>query len=545
MHKAKEEHVWLRHVVVAIAYAMAYSFLRDVSDVQWMLYAGLRLSCLLLLPYRYWPALAVGEFLSRALSSYQCIDDFGLTWAVLQSIPAMLVAMPVVWWFRSRLTIFPTQRLVHVGMLLVCMLLVSLICSACSFGILTTAQLPPGQPPFHVIPLHAAAFFFGNYLGILTVVPLLLMVTFELRTGSLRAVLSRVADNRVVLDSLMLLLPTLALLTWLSAEATGDSKQVASIAMFLPVAWLTLKHGWYGAALAGSAACLCICLTFPMTPSQETIQPQAFMAFAVTSLLMLGARITVQNEQERRGQIDGKQALFLAQQGLYLGELRMRQTAHALEQIGGTMQQMHGRLLNRLRHLLPPAEEHGYYRQVAVAQHQVHRLADGLYPRAWRDRGLLAGLREGAMAQALEEAGVSYQCEVRGRGLSQLSPNVHTALYRLACETMVYLFAQGSFTHVRLYLRGGETQGRRWAVLRLEGTGNNTSQRVDIEQLAPRLGASGLGLEAIRDHARIYGGDPHMLSMPDGIRVTMLLHDNAATERATTFAATPKLTAHN
>ncbi len=544
MQKAKGERVWLWHVVIVIAYAVSYSFLRHISDVQWMLYAGLRLSCLLLLPYRYWPALVLGEFLPRAYLSYQCIDNFGLTWVLLQAIPAMLLAMPVAWWFRKRLLMFPTQRLVNVGMLLVCMLLVSLICAVAGFGILTTAQLPPGQPPFQVMPLHAVGFFFGNYLGILTVVPLVLMVTFELRAGSLRTVLSHLADNRVLLDSLMLLLPALALLTWLSAEATGDTKQIARIAMFLPVAWLTLKHGWYGAALAGSAACVCICLTLPMTPSQETLQPQAFMAFAVTSLLMLGARITVQNEQQRRGQIDGKQALYLAQQGLYLGELRMRQTAFALEQIGGAMQQMHGRLLNRLRHLLPPAEEHGYYRQVAITQHQVHRLADGLYPRAWRDRGLLAGLRDGAMAQALEEAGVSYRCEVRGRGLSQLSSNVHTALYRLACETMVYLFTQRSFTHVRLYLRGGETRGHRWAVLRLEGSGNNTSQSVDIEQLAPRLGASGLGLDAIRDHARIYGGDPHMLPLPDGIRVTMLLHDAATGERATTLAATPKLTAH-
>ncbi|MFC5739954.1 MASE1 domain-containing protein [Dyella tabacisoli] len=544
MQRAKGEHVWLRHVAVVIAYAVSYTLLRDISNVQWLLPAGLRLSCLLFVPYRYWPALALGECLSRTYSSYECLDDFGLTWVVLQSLPVIVLAMPIVWWFRRHMAVFPSQQLVSISSLLLCTLLVSLVCATYGFIALTTAHLAPGKPPFVVLPMHALGYFFGNYLGALTIVPLVVMATFELRAGSLRNMLSRVGDSHVMLDGMVLLLPTLALLTWLNTKATGDTSQIARMAMFLPVAWLTLKHGWRGAALGGGAACTCICLSFPTMATLEVLQPQAFMAFAATSLLMLGARITIQNKQEQRGQVDGQQALYLAQQGLYLGELRMRQTAYALEQISGAMQQMHGRLLNRLRHLLPPAEEHSYYRQVAVTQHQVHRLADGLYPRAWRDRGLLAGLRDGAMAQALDDARVTYQCEIQGRGLSQLSSSVHTALYRLACEAVVYLFAQGSFEQVRLYLRGGEIQGRRWAVLRLEGTGVSSIQNVDPEQLAPRLGASGLGLNAIRDHARIYGGDLHMLSTPKGIRVTMLLHDAAELERTATFAATPRLTVH-
>ncbi len=84
--------------------------------------------------------------------------------------------------------------------------------------------------------------------------------------------------------------------------------------------------------------------------------------------------------------------------------MRMRQSAQALEQIGGILQLTQTRLLNRFKHMLPMTEGQNYYRQVATTQGQVYRLAESMHPTAWRERGLPGALRE-TIARTLDEAG--------------------------------------------------------------------------------------------------------------------------------------------
>jgi hypothetical protein len=208
----------------------------------------------------------------------------------------------------------------------------------------------------------------------------------------------------------------------------------------------------------------------------------------------------------------------------------MRQAADALEHIGQSIRENHNRLLDRLRHVLPANEEHSYSRHVVLAQHEMHRLANALHPRGWRERGVPATLREGPFAQAIHLAGASYQCDLSGRGLSQLAPDVHLTLYRLACEVLVYVLARAPMQHVHLQLRGGYTGGRRWVVMRL--IGEPMAQDVARQDEAPwkqamtLLGASGLGMGTIRDRAHIYGGDVHVRDLPQRLSVTLLLHDS-------------------
>jgi hypothetical protein len=87
----------LRHVAVVIAYVLGYELLRSFTVSHWILTAGLRLSCLLLTPYRYWPALAVGELLPLAYLGYDCYDQFGLAWSIAAAIPPVVLGMPIVW----------------------------------------------------------------------------------------------------------------------------------------------------------------------------------------------------------------------------------------------------------------------------------------------------------------------------------------------------------------------------------------------------------------------------------------------------------------
>jgi glucose-6-phosphate-specific signal transduction histidine kinase len=521
---------WLRQVAVVAAYALSYGLLRQVSFAHWFLPAGLRLLCLLFVPYRYWPAMIVGEMLPLAKISYDCLDQFGPVYALIKLFPPIVLAMPIVRWCRSRLGLFDAHQSVRMSTLLFCTLLVSLITAMRDISFLyTLREQPSGENP--IFWDWGSQYFLGNYLGILTIVPLALLVRDIWREGSLKTLWKRLARNRLMFDAVGLLLPALVLLTWVAANVSGDFSLVARMAMFMPVAWMALRHGWSGVALGGSLASLCMALITPDESDAVTLQAQVFMSFAITTLLMLGARIATLRVHEEKERIDGQLALQLAQQGLYLGELRMRQTADALEQVGSAIQQSHNRFLERLRNMLSTTEERVYYRQAIATQQQVFRLADSIYPRTLQSRGFPSTLNNGPIAKAMDDMGVAYDCALTGRGWSRLDPGVQIALYRLACESVVHLFEQSQpIDQLRLVLRAGETHGRRWAVLKIDAVfdrsrASREPKQNEWEELSYRLGVGGLGLDAIRDRARIYGGAIHTRSTSKGACLSLLLHD--------------------
>ena len=527
---------WFNQVAVIVAYAVAYILLRPVSDAHFPITAGLRLGCLLLVPYRFWPALVVGELLPLAYFNFLCLAQFGPLAVLLETMPPIALAMPIVWLCKSRLALFPNKRLINVKALLICGLLVSLVWALVNFGTIATVRLPAGNPPLQLKPLMVVGLFVGKYISILAVVPWVLIAKTDYSAGLLRSRLQRFAKSRLLIETVGLILPTLIALSWLSLHGNEDAKQLTRMVMFLPVLWLTIRYGWRAAVLGGTLAIICICIAIASRPEPDLLQAQAFIVFAVTCLFAIGARITAQNLQEMRKRLDAKSAMELARNGLYQGELRMRQTATSLEQVRSALQLSHVRLLDRFKHLLKTSESQNFYRQAAATNSQVYRLADSMHPVAWRDRGLAAALKE-TIAHILDEAGMAYLCKIKGRGLNQLDPCIQAAIYRLACETVVYICGEETCLTITLSLRGGETHGERWAVLRLEGAVQELQmmdpsyKKLESQYLAARFGANGLGLASMRDHARLYEGELHVRSTHEKLRITFLLQDVRKRER--------------
>jgi two-component system, NarL family, sensor histidine kinase FusK len=215
----------------------------------------------------------------------------------------------------------------------------------------------------------------------------------------------------------------------------------------------------------------------------------------------------------------------------------MRQTSQALEYLAGSLHVTNGRLLEQMRRIVPNIESHAFYKQALSTQNQVYRLAESMHPIAWRERGLPAALNE-TIARALDEAGIAYRCEINGRGFTRLAPAVLTATYRTACEAVVYVSSRLACTKVKLMLRGGETNGKRWVVLRIEGSLDDTGVANAVyfteerQRLASKLGASALDVTEIRDQVRIFDGALHMRTLKDRLRITMLLHDSAQEVRS-------------
>jgi glucose-6-phosphate-specific signal transduction histidine kinase len=380
-------------------------------------------------------------------------------------------------------------------------------------------------------------YFLGSYLGALTLVPLF----FALRPGSLRRRMawSDVVKNVLVRDCVKGVLPPLLLLMWMATSVHNvEMVQVARMAMFLPVAWLTLRHGWQGGAIAGALASVAVELTMTVVRDPAVIQAQALIGFAVSSLLMLGARLPRVATDAGRSDGEVLRGFHLAQQGLYQEELRLRQVAESLDRLGQSMREGQKRMMDRLLPVLPENSRYAYARYLDLTQLEMQRLANALHPRSWRERGLAATFEDGPLSQASSLVGAEYCCELTGSGLEWLAPDVHMMLYRQACEVLVYMLAREPLRRIRVQIRGGFTHGRRWVVLRITGIRVGHAQRgkpvPEWRQLVSLLGTNGQGIATIRDRALIYGGTVHQHEDDAHLGVTLLLHDALRTEAAAT-----------
>jgi len=530
----------LYQVAVALGYLALYTLIRPLSDAHWQLTAGLRLGLLLLVPYRYWAALAVGDTVSNAYQSYLNASQFGLPWAIANGLPPIAFAMPVVWWCREKLPLFPSKRLVNFQALLLCTLLVPIVWSLVNYGAIVLAK----NPGVEVSSILVVYLFVGSYVALLTTVPWIIIAKLEYRSGAVFKRLRGFVKGPLALDAAGVLIPAQLILSWLTLHGKED-KQIYCLFMFMPVAWLTLKHGWRAAVLGGTVVVACINLLMNYdTPDPVVLQVQAIIAFAITCLIAMGARISAMHQREEQESTDVKDALRLARQSLHMSEMRLRQASETLEFVCGEMQLTQNRLLNRFRVMLPVNESQMYTKQAATTQEKVYQIADAMHPIAWRRRGLPAALREN-IGRALDEAGVAYSCQIKGRGFGVHSSNLHTMLYRLACESAVYICANLRCTTIRLTLRGGEVDGNRFVVLRAEGSTESVHDddafvREGVrDRLAHKLGATRLDLMELGDLTRLFNGQFHVRPQNDKLRLTFLLQDVTEKEWERLSAPTP------
>lgn len=514
-------------VAVALAYAVCFVLLRQLSFSHWVIFAGLRLSALLLVPYRYWPALAVAEAGPLAYAGMTHAGEFGWAWALSICVPPIVLAMPVVRWFRRHARLFPAgaTTTVNMGNLLLCTLMVSFIWTLANLVSVGLVRLPGGYPALHYGAI-SAAWLIGNYLGVLTLTPLVLCIRDAWLGATAGKRWSGFVGSKLSKDFLLVLIPALVVLVCLGIDAEENIQQAARMALFLPVVWLALRHGWQGAAVGGTAASIAVVLTMPDRYDPGTMQAQVFIAFAITTMLMLGARIALLSKRGSKERDDARQTLVMAQQAVFQGEMQLRQTSQALEHVRESVHTTYGHMLDRLQFLLPKFDEREYRRVAAAAQEKMFSLADGMHPLLWHESGLHSSLREGLIARAMDECGVRYWCGIKGHEVSNLSASLQISIYRLACETVACACLEPTVSEIFLQLRSGVFQGRRWAMLRINSR-NEPGKicRLQRKELLLRLSASGTGLEAIRARAAIFEGRIRVRSFDDRQRISMILHD--------------------
>ena len=516
---------WLKQVAVVLAYVVSYEAAHPLSHAQFATGTAIRLMWLLFLPYRYWPALIVGESVPNLMAVYPCLEQFGVAWVALRAIPPIAVMMPIVRYCRSSLALFPSHRLINIKALLICSLATSLVLTAYSSAAVAIAHVPANP----ITVAGAFGYFSGFYFAILALVPWPLIARYELRAGNWRNKLKRAAESKLMLEGMTVLIPTTALLVLAALRFDAGHAQLVLMGLFLPVVWLITRHGWRAAALGGTVTIICAAFVVPSEiqgADMSAIQTELFLGVSITSLFALGARISAQHAQERRA-VNGQ---LLAQQSYKHGEYRLRQAAQSLDLAAAKLYTTSTRLMGSLQRIDPDIQSKGYYKQAIDAVHDARQVAESLHPVAWRERGLPAALQE-TIGRVLDDAGINYTCEIKGRGMTRMQSAVLSAAYRLACEAVVLVTNRIGCASVRVSVRGGETNRMRWLVVRVEGSIDvlrvaRAIQSVDDRRrIAARLGTSGLDIDQIVEQARVFDGELHQRKDDEHMRVTMLMHD--------------------
>jgi len=536
---------WLKHIAVAVGYAIAYEAAHPFSQPQFVLGSAVRLVWLMFLPYRYWPALAIGEFIPNWLVVYPCLEQLGVAWVAVRAIPPIVAIMPLVGWCRSKLSLFPTKDLVNVKALLVCAIGSALVWTAYSYGAQSLAIIRPDDVPQR--PIMALGYFTGYFFSMVALVPWVLIARFEYRKGHWRERLREAVKSRLLLEGVMIMVPAVVLLGFISFSKGGEYQAYALMAMFLPVTVLTIHHGWRGAAFGGTITIICAAIIAPSQmrdASATVVLTELFLSVTVTCLFAVGARISAQLMQEKQQTLEALNIQNLARQAYQQGELKMRQTAQSLEYVAGTLHVTNGKLLQHIRRIYPHIDNESYYKQAMAAHNEVYRLAESLHPVAWRERGLPAALHE-TVGRALDEAGIAYACHITGRGFSRAQPVVLAAAYRAVCEAVVYVSARMSCSSISVVLRGGETNDTRWIFVGVLGSMDDRKvaraipHATDRQRIAAKLGAYGFDLGKLRDHVRVFDGEMHYHEAHEKVGISMLLHDTKALEQRRERASTP------
>ncbi|GLQ94794.1 MASE1 domain-containing protein [Dyella acidisoli] len=545
MKKGLQENVWLTQIIVAVGYMLAYLAMRPFSDAQWTLTSGLRVACLLLMPYRFWPALVAGEIFPLAWWNHREGMDLGWIWLAVASIPPIALGMPIVWWCRKRLALFPSRRLVNIGALLQCLLLLSLIWAFISYLLYLTAK--PLQPVEDVAPaVGTIMYFLGNYLGMITILPWALLARLEQWQAPWRFKLKQLLVNRMARDIFLVVLPSMGGLLALSCVDQGGVGKVARAAMLLPVVWLTLRYGWRASVLGSTFVVTCLCVLFVCKPDEDMMQVQAYVVIVVTCLYALGAYISTQSNQKEGVATYVLQAQQAAKNSLNFGERRLEQASRAMESLLGVLEVEQLNVSEKLRHVASDTERRAYDRQASLLQQRIYRLAESMYPSAWRQGGLQAALRD-SIGRVLREAGLTYNFRVTGQRSEILSISMQAAIYRVACAAVVCTSSDLTCAAVDVVMREGSTQGHRWVMLRVDGVlselaiARNISLAGERERVAPKLGADALDFRELRNLIRLFDGELRIREEKDGVRVTALLFESAQRVKKGTLALTHPL----
>lgn len=451
---------WLIDALWSLGYATVFYAAFQTAHLFWYLPAGVRFGALLVSPYRRWPWLIAVE---AALLGVILYDNFTAVHGVLAI--AALVSNPLLaalgpWWLRT------TQwraRPASPGFM------VRLLCAltlAAMGGLLGNLFYPFAEAEHTSTTLMVLQIVLGDYIGMLSLVPLIVMAAWLRPAAELR--------RRWRVDVPGALAPTLAVYLLLATHFTDvQTFFLSSILAFVPSLYFAVRSGWRGAAIAISTATMAMAWSGVMTGDPTVaLEAQGLLAVAGSVCLLLGASqdalhasalaLSARNAQlaharSRQTQL-GEALRHAARRNLDLSEqVRRWITAELHDEIGQNLTAMQTRLrLLERKAKLQGDELFGEINAILLRMRQsVSGLLSSLRPVGLDELGLGFALRDGAIRRFVEAAGIGYATVIEDpRGtLEALDDDTRTMLYRIVQEAATNTVRHAHATCLRVRLR--------------------------------------------------------------------------------------------
>ncbi|SHM18483.1 MASE1 domain-containing protein [Rhodanobacter sp. OK091] len=510
--------------LLGAGYLLLWLLLWPTVQPFWMLPYGLRFGALLLTPMRHWGWLLGAEL--AATASISLAQGMPLGWVdfAIDELPELLVMAGSLWLLRRFNLHVSLHTPQDVTRLLLSVVLVVTATTAVDAALL--ALIHPNSPELMLRVLGEE--LLSHYLGILLIVPLMIML--------LRTRLDQRALTSLIMDGLLVMLPSMTILLVLSEQA-APQPQFARVLSLAPVLFFAFRHGWRGASLAMLITSLGMTLVDQhLGHAPSTAAAYLFLAVAGTGALMLGSATDALRRSSER----------VAEQNVYLGAVnrRLDQLAHQLRDAArGNLQADE----NQRRHLAAELHDELGQNITAIQTHvklaqarlrqagmedistsintilahmrrALHRLLDDLRPAVLDEFGLLRALDEGPIRDLLNTAGMAYHTELHGDP-RLLDDDTRTAIYRLAQESATNAVKHAQASEFRLRLRIGERQGIALALLDLRDNGTG---------LPSRLPRGGRGLQGMRDRVTSLGGQFRLRPEHAGVHLRILLRSNSS-----------------
>lgn len=301
---------WGKGLALSVGYCAFFLLFWRYSLDQWYLPAGLRLASVLLFPRKYWLFMAAGDAAALLVLRVPKAEQYSVQWAYLSPLLFMpvysLAPLALRAWLKSPARISTWLPVIAVAV----------VCWSTTWSMVLNHVLM--GPRSEVTLQNFIRFSVGDFLGIMMILlPCLLWIRREEWRGSRNDKTQNIAMACLMIAALYA--------TAMMGGAKGSAIQLMPLVfMVLPVFFLTVMHGWHGAALGMVLVNLAVALALPRTDaagvfSEIILVAQVALSALNVGLLLVGDRIS---------------KLFEMSIEAVLSELRAIQALRAQEEAG-------------------------------------------------------------------------------------------------------------------------------------------------------------------------------------------------------------------
>lgn len=313
-----------RGALLSVIFCLAYIAGRFNSLDQWFLPAGVRVAAFLLLPYRYWPYLLIGDCSAMLMLRVPRIPVDSATWAYSGSVLMPLLSCLAIAGVREKLRSLPEQAK-------------WLPLIAAYMAIWTAASTIAINNVFGG-PLDGITteFFYvrcvGHFLAIVAFTSL--GILWCSRRDSIPK--PKHFWHDAMLSGMVLALIFCSIVL---PQKIGDYLRIGLMLMMLmPIIFMTFRHGWRGAALGLAVTCFAVARTLYYLNTEGAYDAPVFivqhtLVIASFGLLALGHIISSQYATARTLGISEKEAIQASRTSFLVSEPMLRDKALTMEQM--------------------------------------------------------------------------------------------------------------------------------------------------------------------------------------------------------------------